>query len=215
MSNNELIPELVENYAAAFTSGESSVLHQVNEETTLHHAQPHMLSGHVQGKALEFLSYLQKPRYILEIGSFTGYSAICLAQGLQPEGHLHTIEIREEDAAIARENFRRAKMNNIITLHIGNALDIIPTIPLEWDIVFIDADKVNYIAYYEMVLPRLQHGGIIIADNVLFHGQVLQDPVKGKSAKAIDQFNKHVRDDERTEQVLLTVRDGLMLIRKK
>lgn len=213
--NTELIPPIIENYATAYTSLESSLLQQVNQETSDHHAQPHMLSGHVQGKVLEFLSYLQKPKHILEIGSFTGYSAICLAQGLQPGGQLHTIEIREADAEIARENFRRAKLNNIITLHIGNALDIIPALPLEWDIVFIDADKVNYIAYYEMVLPRLQHGGIIIADNVLFHGQVLEEPVKGKSAKAIDQFNKHVRNDDRTEQVLLTVRDGLMLIRKK
>lgn len=213
--NNELIPGLIEAYAAAYTSAETGVLHQINQETTLNHAQPHMLSGHVQGQLLEFLSFMQKPRHILEIGSFTGYSAICLAKGLQSGGHLHTIEVREEDAAIARENFHRANMNNIITLHIGNALDIIPALPLEWDLVFIDADKVNYIAYYEIVLPRLQHGGIIIADNVLFHGQVLTEPVKGKSAKAIDQFNKHVRDDERTEQVLLTVRDGLMLIRKK
>lgn len=213
--NNELISMLIEKYAAAYSSPENSVLYQISEETNLHHAQPHMLSGHVQGRVLEFFSFMQKPRHILEIGSFTGYSAICLAKGLQPGGHLHTIEVREDDAEIARENFRRAKMNNIITLHIGNALDIIPALPLEWDLVFIDADKVNYIAYYEMVLPRLQHGGIIIADNVLFHGQVLTEPVKGKSAKAIDQFNKHVRDDERTEQVLLTVRDGLMLIRKK
>lgn len=213
--NQELVPLAVEAYAAAHTSAEDAVLQQINEETTLHHAQPHMLSGHIQGKALEFLSLMHKPKAILEIGTFTGYSAICLAKGLQPGGQLHTIELREADAALARENFQKAKMNNIITSHIGNALDIIPALPLLWDIVFIDADKVSYIAYYEMILPRLQQGGIIIADNVLFHGQVLEQPVKGKSAKAIEQFNKHVMQDERTEQVLLTVRDGLMLIRKK
>ncbi|BAV08579.1 Predicted O-methyltransferase YrrM [Filimonas lacunae] len=213
--NQLLIPPAVEAYATACTSAEETVLEQINQQTYQHHAQPHMLSGHVQGKVLEFFSMMQKPRNILEIGTFTGYSAICLAKGLQAGGQLHTIELREADGQLALENFHKAKMNNIITLHIGNALDIIPTLPLEWDMVFIDADKVNYIAYYEMILPRLQHGGIIIADNVLFHGQVLEEPVKGKSAKAIDQFNKHVCNDHRTEQVLLTVRDGLMLIKKK
>lgn len=213
--NQELIPQPIEAYAAAYTTAENAILQQINQETSLHHAQPHMLSGHVQGRLLEFLSFMHKPLHILEIGTFTGYSALCLAAGLQPGGQLHTIELREEDAATSRENFRRAGMDNIITLHIGNAMDIIPGLPLEWDIVFIDADKVNYIAYYEMVLPRLQQGGIIIADNVLFHGQVLQEPVTGKSAKAIDSFNKHVQGDDRTEQVFLTVRDGLMLIKKK
>lgn len=210
-----LTPPQIEAYAAAHTSAEAGLLSLINEETTRHHAQPHMLSGHVQGKFLEFISFMQKPRYILEIGSFTGYSAICLAKGLQAGGQLHTLELREEDALISRENFRRAGMENLITLHTGNALELIPALPVNWDLVFIDADKVNYIAYYEMVLPRLQQGGIIIADNVLFHGQVLEEPLKGKNAKAIDAFNKHVSNDDRTEQVFLTVRDGLLLIRKK
>lgn len=213
--NQELILPQVEAYAGLHTSPETEVLAAINAETTAEHAQPHMLSGHVQGKFLEMVSYMVRPRYILEIGSFTGYSAICLAKGLQPAGRLHTIELREEDATISRENFRRAGMENLITLHTGKAADIIPEIPLLWDLVFIDADKVNYVTYYEMVLPRLQQGGIIIADNVLFHGQVLEEPLKGKNAKAIDAFNKHVSNDERTEQVFLTVRDGLMLIRKK
>jgi predicted O-methyltransferase YrrM len=213
--NEQLIPPHVEAYAAVHTSPENEVLQAINEETTQHHAQPHMLSGHVQGKFLEFISYMQKPRYVLEIGTFTGYSAICLAKGLQEGGQLHTIELREEDALISRDNFRRANMENLITLHTGNALDLIPALPMNWDLVFIDADKVNYVAYYEMVLPRLQQGGIIIADNVLFHGQVFEEPLKGKNAKAIDTFNKHVSNDSRTEQVFLTVRDGLMLIRKK
>jgi predicted O-methyltransferase YrrM len=213
--NQSLIPQPIETYAGTYTSPENDVLQAINEFTAQHHAQPHMLSGHVQGKFLEFLSIMQKPRYILEIGSFTGYSALCLARGLQEGGQLHTLELREEDAAIARENFRRANMENRITLHTGNALDLIPSLPLNWDLVFIDADKVNYVAYYELVLPRLQQGGIIIADNVLFHGQVLEEPLKGKNARAIDTFNKHVSNDSRTEQVFLTVRDGLMLIRKK
>ena len=213
--NPVLVHPDAEHYAGIHTSAEDAVLQKINEATYADHAQPHMLSGHVQGKLLEMLSKMLKPRRILEIGSFTGYSAICLAKGLGEGGQLHTIELREADATTSRENFRLANMQNLITLHTGNALDIIPTLPDTWDLVFIDADKVNYIAYYEMVLPRLEQGGIIIADNVLFHGQVLQEPLKGKNATAIDAFNKHVSEDIRTEQVFLTVRDGLMLVRKK
>ncbi|RXK82834.1 O-methyltransferase [Filimonas effusa] len=213
--NPVLVHPDAENYAGSHTSPEDAVLQKINAATYAGHAQPHMLSGHVQGRLLEMLSKMLRPRQILEIGSFTGYSAVCLAKGLQEGGQLHTIELREADATTSRENFRLANMQNLITLHTGNALDIIPALPYTWDLVFIDADKVNYIAYYEMVLPRLEQGGIIIADNVLFHGQVLQEPLKGKNAKAIDAFNKHVREDIRTEQVFLTVRDGLMLVRKK
>ncbi|MBN9295582.1 MAG: O-methyltransferase [Filimonas sp.] len=211
----ELINTLVEKYATEFTSPESTVLKGINEDTYANHDQPHMLSGHVQGKFLSFISNIVRPRYVLEIGTFTGYSAICLAEGLQKDGELHTIEIKEEDAELSKENFKAAQLQDKILLHCGKATDIIPTLPYLWDIVFIDADKVSYIDYYEMVLPRLSDNGFIIADNVLFHGQVLEDPVKGKSAKAIDAFNKHVAADERTEQVFLTVRDGLMLIKKK
>lgn len=213
--NLELIHPDAEKYAGLHTSPEDPALQKINEATYAHHAQPHMLSGHVQGKFLEMFSKIVRPAKILEIGTFTGYSAICLAKGLREGGELHTIELREADATTSRENFRFANMQNLITLHTGNALDIIPMLPYTWDLVFIDADKVNYIAYYEMVLPRLEQGGIIIADNVLFHGQVLEDPIKGKNAKAIDAFNKHVSEDPRTEQVFLTVRDGLMLVRKR
>ena len=138
-----------------------------------------------------------------------------LAEGLRSDGALHTIEIREEDAATARRNFGIAKNGKLIHLHVGNALEIIPTIPINWDIVFIDADKTGYIDYYEMVLPRLSERGIIIADNVLFHGQVLKENIDGKNAKAIHAFNQYVQNDERVEQVMLTVRDGLLLIKKK
>ena len=211
----DLINPLVEQYAETFTSPESDLLKQINEWTYKHHGQPHMLSGHVQGRVLSFLSKLAQPKYILEIGTFTGYSALCLAEGLQPAGELHTIELREEDAKTARANFALSKWDKQITLHNGNAVDIIPTLDYKWDIVFIDADKTGYITYYNLVIDRLSDNGIIIADNVLFHGGVLEKEITGKNAKAIQDFNLHIANDLRVDNVLLTVRDGLLLIKKK
>lgn len=211
----ELVNILAEKYAEKCTTPEDELLRQINEETYASHAQPHMLSGHLQGKFLEFISFMMQPKYILEIGTFTGYSALCLAKGLHENGELHTIELREDDAHICEKNFRQSALYKKIHLHVGNALEIIPNLSFEWDIVFIDADKTGYIAYYEMILPRLSKDGLIIADNVLFHGQVLEVKISGKNALAIDAFNKHLAADERTEKVLLTVRDGLLLIKKK
>ena len=211
----EIILPSAEAYTAKHTSPENAVMHLINEETVTTHTDAHMLSGHVQGKFLTFISQLIQPKYVLEIGTFTGYSALCLAEGLAEGGQLHTIEIRREDADTALKNFITAKKNNIITLHTGNAKEIIPTLPYQWDLVFIDADKVSYIEYYELVLKQLSKKGVIIADNVLFHGQVLEEPVKGKNALAIDAFNKHVTGDPRVEQVMITIRDGLLLIKKK
>lgn len=210
----EVISTLAEAYVDQFTSEEDELLRRINKETVESHPLAHMISGHVQGKLLAFISNILAPKYILEIGTFTGYSALCLLKGIKGDGELHTIEIRQEDADTALANFKFAENNNLITLHVGNARDIIPTLSYEWDLVFIDADKVSYIDYYELVLPRLSKKGIIIADNVLFHGQVLEQPIKGKNALAIDAFNKHVRDDPRVEQVMLSVRDGLLLIKK-
>jgi len=210
----DLIHPLVQAYAEKYTSPEDELLLQVNQQTQVH-PQAHMLSGHVQGKLLELLSMLIKPRRILEIGSFTGYSALCLAKGLVPDGLLHTIELRPEDAAVAGRNFNLSDAKDKIILHTGNALEIIPSLAEEWDVVFIDADKSGYIDYYKMVLPNLKKGGVILADNVLFHGEVLEDTIKGKSAKAIQAFNEYVQQDESVEKALLTVRDGLMLIVKK
>lgn len=212
---SEIISSLAENYAALYTSPEDSVLRTINEETARNHPQAHMLSGHVQGRFLAFLSKLIQPKFVLEIGTFTGYSATCLAEGIAEGGELHTIELRQEDADTALRNFKAAEKNNMITLHIGDAKEIIPTLKYQWDLVFIDADKVNYIEYYELVLKQLSKKGLIIADNVLFHGQVLEEPIKGKNALAIDAFNKHVISDQRVEQVMLTIRDGLLLIKKK
>ena len=211
----ELINISAENYAEKFTSAEDALLAEINKETYASHAQPQMLSGHVQGKVLEFISTIMRPQYILEIGTFVGYSGLCLAKGLQPKGELHTIELRPEDANTCAKNFEQSELHKKIHLHVGNALDIIPTLPFKWDIVFIDADKQGYTAYYDLVVPRLSERGIIIADNVLFHGQVLEETITGKNAIAIDEFNKHVAADERTEQVMLTVRDGLLIIKRK
>jgi predicted O-methyltransferase YrrM len=185
------------------------------ELTLSSHDHAHMISSKVQGRFLEMVSYMVQPARILEIGTFTGYSALCLAKGLKKKGELHTIEIREKEAEIARGFFRLSVWNEQIHLHVGNAIDILPSLEHTWDLVFIDADKVHYLDYYKTVLPNVRKGGIIIADNVLFHGEVLKDSLKGKNAIAIQQFNDHVLQDESVEKVLLTVRDGLLLIRKK
>ncbi|MBE7170953.1 MAG: O-methyltransferase [Williamsia sp.] len=211
----EPIDPLVQSYAARFSSPEDPVLRQIAAETEQSVPHAHMLSGHVQGRFLEMFSRLLRPRRILEIGTFTGYSAICLSRGLQDGGRLHTIENREETAAIARKNFNQAGMEDKITLHVGNAAEIIPALEETWDLVFIDADKPGYIDYYNLVLPWLRTGGVILADNVLFHGQVLEEKVTGKSALAIQAFNEHVKRDSTVDRVLLTIRDGILMIVKK
>ncbi len=210
----ELINASAEAYAAKFATPQSALLQQIENETLSGHAHANMLSGHVQGNLLSLFSKMIKPRRVLEIGTFTGFSALCLAQGLTSDGVLHTIEIREEDAKTSMANFTKAKATGYIKLHVGDARQILKELNEPWDIVFIDADKVSYIEYYELTLPFLKQGGYIIADNVLFHGQVLDQPIQGKNAIAIHEFNNHVMADNRTEQVMLTVRDGIMLIRK-
>lgn len=211
----ELINALAQSYSEQITSPEDTLLREVAENTYANHPHSNMLSGHVQGKFLEMLSRLVQPRRILEIGTFTGYSALCLAKGLLKDGQLHTIDVSEKDAATAQANFNRSNERGKIILHVGNALNIIPGLGETWDLVFIDADKVNYTEYFKLVLPAVREGGLILADNVLFHGEVLQDPVTGKNAKAIRAFNEYVQQDDRVEQILVTIRDGLLLIRKK
>ena len=210
----ELIHPLAEQYAKMVSSPEDKLIQRVSEDTMNTHPKAHMLSGQVQGAFLSALSSLLQPRRILEIGTFTGYSALCLAKGLTSEGLLHTIELREQDAAIAQGYFQQSPDKDKIVLHIGNAMEIIPLLIESWDIVFLDADKSGYIDYYELILPCLKHNGLIIADNVLFHGQVLDENISGKNAVAIHAFNLHVKKDPRVDQTLLTIRDGLLLIRK-
>jgi predicted O-methyltransferase YrrM len=201
-------------YSDVFTTPLDTLLQIILDETRDAHPKAHMLSGEVQGQFLSMLSCMKHPMHILEIGTFTGYSALCLAKGLDPNGKLHTIEKRKEDAEKAAQYFAKSLDGHKIELHIGDAKEIIPTLHFAWDIVFIDADKTGYIEYYEMVVPHLAKGGIIIADNVLFHGEVLEDTISGKNAIAIQAFNEHVKNDARTKQVLLTIRDGMLLIQK-
>jgi predicted O-methyltransferase YrrM len=209
-----LIDPLAQAYAEKFSSGEDALLLDISAFASKH-PQATMLSGQVQGRFLEMISSMIQPARILEIGTFLGYSAICLARGLAEGGILHTIELNEQDAATATENFRKAGILEKIILHPGNALDIIPRLKETWDLVFIDADKLGYPDYYQLVLPRVRPGGLIIADNVLFHGEVLKKKIKTGSASAIQAFNQMVKNDGSVEKVMLTVRDGLFLIRKK
>lgn len=211
----DLIHPLVQAYAAQFSSPEDELLQDIGRQTREQHPQAHMLSGHVQGKLLELVSRMLQPKQVLEIGTFTGYSALCLAKGLAPGGRVHTIECRMEEAAKSQENFNRSGYHDRIQLYVGNALDIIPQLQQTWDLVFIDADKVNYTGYYKLVLPALRPGGVMLADNVFFHGEVLQPVIKGKNATAIHAFNEYVRADESVEKVVLSVRDGLTMIIKK
>ena len=201
-------------YSDVFTTPADPLLQTILDETRTSHPKAHMLSGEVQGQFLSMLSCLKKPMHILEIGTFTGYSALCLAKGLDTNGKLYTIENRTDDAQTADRYFKQSKYANQIELLIGDAKEIIPTLPEAFDLVFIDADKTGYIEYYEMVVPKLTKGGVIIADNVLFHGEVLEDTISGKNAIAIHAFNEHVKNDPRTSQVLLTIRDGMLLIQR-
>ncbi len=203
-----------DDYAEQFTSKLSSLATEVLTLTLAHHPKSHMVSGAVQGQFLRMFSLLMQPRRILEIGTFTGFSALCLAEGLASDGLLYTLENREEEAVSAQVRFNHAEFANKIRLYTGDAQQIIPTLDETWDLVFMDADKTGYETYLDLVLPNLRTGGIILADNVLFHGEVLQDEIKGKNAKAIHAFNEKVRNTPGIEQVLLTVRDGLMMIRK-
>lgn len=210
----DLISPIVEQYAESMTTEESPLLSEINRQTYESHAQPHMLSGHVQGRFLSIFSQLLQPKYILEIGTFTGYSALCLAEGLAKDGQLHTIDIRHEDVELSKSYFQKSAFAQQIIAHEGDALGIIPTLEYKWDLVFIDADKTNYINYYNLVVERLSENGCILADNVLFHGQIFDNPIKGKSPIAIKDFNDYVKNDPRTTQVLMTIRDGLLLIKK-
>lgn len=205
-----------EEYASKHSSDETEILKQLNRETNLKIMQPRMLSGHLQGKLLELLSSMIKPERILEIGTYTGYSAIALAQGLTENGILHTIDINEELESIVKDYIQKSGFENKIKFHIGDALQIIPQIDEIFDLVFIDADKENYINYFNMIIDKVRKGGIIIADNVLWSGKVLNEATKNDlDTINLQKFNKLVTEDKRVENVLLPFRDGLMIMMKK
>jgi len=211
----ELINPLVQEYAEKFSSTEDALLKEINDFTTKNHPEHHMLSGHLQGKFLEMASMMIKPRRILEIGTFTGYSALCLAKGLAEDGQLHTIELRENDAATAKDFFERSIYKEKIVLHTGDAKKIVPILKETFDLVFIDADKQGYIEYFNLVFPKLKKNGFIFADNIFFHGQAIEPGSFGKNAKAIKDFNEFINNRTDIEKMILTLRDGLYLIRKK
>ena len=212
----DFLPDAIENYVIKNTEKESSVLKELNHETWEKVLIPRMLSGHIQGRILSMLSHMINPVTILEIGTYTGYSAICLAEGLQNEGKVHTIDINEELEEMVNTYIEKANLRNSIINHIGNALDIIPTIQESFDLVFIDADKTNYSNYYDLVFDQVKTGGYIIADNVLWSGKVA-DAKESLDADtlALIAYSEKVNNDDRVQNVLFPVRDGLMIVRKK
>lgn len=202
-------------YARQHTSPEDEVLAALNRETHLRTVYPNMLSGHLQGKFLEMVSHLLAPRRILEIGTFTGYSAICMARGLAQGGLLHTIDINDETMEIAKKYIHLASLGDKIILHTGNAMDIISNLREVFDLVFIDADKPQYISYYNAVFSKLRIGGIILADNVFWGGKVLnENKYPDRETKGILDFNIFVSGDVRVEKIMVPLRDGLFMIRK-
>lgn len=211
----ELIHPAANTYIDKYSNATPSYLREMYDETLKSHPHAHLQSDWHQGGVLSFLSKLVKPTHILEIGTFNGFSSLCLAEGLQQNGLLHTIELRAADAEKASKYFEESKYAQQIKSHIGDAKEIIPSLNTKWDLVFIDADKTSYIEYYNLVLPNLNKDGLIIIDNVLFHGEVLQEKISGKNATAIQAFNEFVLNDDRTEQTLLAIRDGITLLRKK
>ena len=188
----ELINPLVQEYAERFSSPEDALLKEINDFTATNHPEYHMLSGHLQGKFLEMVSMMIRPRRILEIGTFTGYSALCLAKGLTEDGLLYTIELREKDAITAKGFFDRSAYKEKIILHTGDAKKIVSTLEETFDLVFIDADKPGYIEYFNLVFPKLKKNGFIFADNIFFHGQALETEPSGKNGKAIKAFNEFI-----------------------
>ncbi len=208
------ISQELENYIEQHSEKEPELLAALNKETYQKVLLPRMLSGHFQGRVLSMLSKLIRPVNILEIGTYTGYSALCLCEGMQENGTLHTIDIKEELVDFQRKHFDKSPWGNQIVQHLGEALDIIPTLDMKFDLVFIDADKENYINYFELIVPKMNKGGIILSDNVLWSGKVLE-PLHPKdvSTKILLEYNQLLKNDPRVETVLLPIRDGLTVSR--
>ncbi len=210
------IPEALDDYAVKHSSAEPELLSRLSRETYLKVLQPRMLSGHYQGRLLSMISKLIKPERILEIGTFTGYSALCLAEGLTENGELHTIDINEELVEIQCKYFNLSSYKNKIHSHLGAATEIIPKIPGSFDLVFMDADKPNYPAYLDLIIDKIKVGGVLLTDNVLWSGKVLEKVEEDDfSTIALLEYNKRISQDTRLETILLPVRDGLSITRKK
>lgn len=208
------LPDDITRYAEAHTSPESALLKKINRDTHAHILMPRMLSGQLQGRFLSMISHLIRPRYILEIGTYTGYSALCLAEGLAADGRLITVDVNEELESRVRAYFKESGVEDKIDYRIGDAAQLIPTLPGNMDLVFIDADKENYSTYYQLVLDKMNLGGVILADNVLWSGKVTR-PQPDKDTRSIQNFNTMVINDPRVECLLLPIRDGIMMVRKK
>lgn len=212
----EFISKDLSDYCDTHTKPETNVLAKLNRETHLKVVSPRMLSGHLQGRFLSLISKLQQPKLVVEIGTYTGYSALCLAEGIASEGKLISIDVNEETSAFAKSFIAQTEFVNKIELVVADAKEYIKTINLEIDLVFIDADKKNYLTYYDLVIEKLSKGGLIIADNVLWSGKItMPEKDMDRETLALHQFNQFVQHDERVENVLLPIRDGLMIVRKK
>ena len=212
---SDIVNNKIEDYIRKNSSKEPEILKDLNKETYLKVLNPRMLSGHIQGRFLSIITKLIKPKKILEIGTYTGYSAICMAEGLIENGIIHTIDINEELVSIQNKYFAKSKCNNSIMQHVGDARSIIKNINEKFDLVFLDADKENYIEYYELVIEKVKKGGLIIADNVLWTGKVVE-PEKDDDelTQYLIDFNKMINEDDRVENIILPLRDGLNVILK-
>ena len=212
---SDIVNNKIEDYIRKNSSKEPEILKDLNKETHLKVLNPRMLSGHLQGRFLSIITKLIKPKKILEIGTYTGYSAICMAEGLIENGIIHTIDINEELVSIQNKYFAKSKCNNSIIQHVGDARNIIKSINEKFDLVFLDADKENYIEYYELVIEKVKKGGLIIADNVLWTGKVVE-PKKDDDelTQYLIDFNKMINEDDRVENIILPLRDGLNIILK-
>ena len=211
----DLIHQLAHDYALKHSSPMDDLLSEIHQYTLDNHSESHMISGPLQGNLLTMISKMIQPKRILEIGTFTGYSAICLAKGLQKDGFLHTIESRTSEAKVARAYFDRSEYKNQIILHEGDAKEIIQDLKEPWDLVFVDADKTGYIKYFDILIKDAKPGSWMLFDNVFFHGEVLKEKLSGKNAKAIDEFNQYISKDQRVEKLMMTIRDGLTLLNIK
>jgi predicted O-methyltransferase YrrM len=212
----EFISAELDTYCCDHTSPESLLLAKLNRDTHVRILQPRMLSGHFQGRVLSMLSKMLQPKSILEIGTYTGYSALCLAEGLQADGKLITLDVNAQLEDFVREYLAESPLSEKIDYRIANAMEVIPAMEETFDLVFIDADKQNYINYYHMVIDKVRPGGVILADNVLWSGKVVQTEGKiDKDTALLQEFNRLIQEDERVENVLLPIRDGIMIARKK